>query len=404
MFLSERSKYAENPLEEDNYIADNLDKKGRHVIRLNRGDPAVYFPTPDYIKDAYVNAIKDGKTHYTEPIGALELREAIANRYKRMFNLKVDAESITITQGVSEALYILNAALVNKNDHAIVFAPYYTQYMPYIKLAGGKPYILDYKENDGWSIDTDELEKHIRALKKKRSIRYMLLTNPNNPTGTVLDKKVLKEVVGIANEHDLLLVSDEIYDEIVYNGAKFTSIAQLAKGMPYVILNGASKAYDATGFRIGYMLTPENDEKSEALKRKFAQFAAVRVSANTPAEYAIAEGINNVKEHNKALKNMVKQIESRVNLSTKLLNENEFLETVRPNGAYYILPRVNLKALDISTDKEFTDKFLEEEYVQLSRGSGFGAKSHVRIVALPPKEILEAAITRLNDFCKKHAK
>ncbi len=398
--LSARSRYAVNPLEEDDAIAEKLEKSGKSVIKLNRGDPAVYFPTPRYIEEAYIDAIKENKTHYTETRGAKELIEAVMGRYRRLYGLDLEEKDVIVTQGVSEALYMINSALVDNGDRVVVFKPYYTQYIPYIRLAGGEEYLLDYRENDGWRIDVDELDRHVRKLKHKKRIQYILLTNPNNPTGTVLDRKTLSGIVGLANEHDLILVSDEIYDEIVYNGAKFTSISQLAKGIPYVILNGASKNFDATGFRIGFAIVPGNDKTSQALKTKLADFASVRVSANAPAQYAIAEGMNNTVEHNRAIHGMVREIEDRVNFAVRMLDENKYLSTVRPKGAYYIFPKVDLKHLRFKRDKEFVDTLLKTRYVQLTRGSGFGTPGHIRIVALPRKEVLEEAINKLNEFCR----
>ncbi len=215
---------------------------------------------------------------------------------------------------------------------------------------------------------------------------------------------MLKEVVDIANEHGIFLISDEIYDEIVYNNARFTSLSQLAKGMPHAILNGASKVYDSTGFRIGYILVPEGDKKSQALKERLYNYALMRLSVNSPAQYAIVEAIRNVKEHKRAINAMVKEIALRANHATKLLNENPYLQTVKPNGAFYILPRVDLAKLGIKSDREFTDLLLEKEGIQVTRGSGFGASSHFRIVALPPKEILDYAINRINTLCKKQSR
>ncbi len=402
-YLSKLSRYATNPIEEDDAIAERLEHRGKGIIRLNKGDPAVYFPTPDYIKRAYVRAIMQGKTGYARPGGARELVDAVIARYRRMYGLGLDGDDVVVTQGVSEALYMLNSALLDPGDRAILFKPYYTQYVPYVGLAGGREYLLDYKESLGWGIDVDELDRRVRKLKHKARIKYLMVTNPNNPTGTVLGRSTLKSVVELANEHGITLVSDEIYDEIVYNGAKFTSVATLAKGVPHVILNGASKDFDATGFRIGFAIVPGDDAKSASLKRKIADFASVRVSANAPAQYAVAEGMNNRKEHAKAIRSMVREIEERVNFAVKLLGENQYLETVRPQGAFYIFPKVDLKALKFKSDKEFVDAFLKSEYVQLTRGSGFGSPGHIRIVSLPPKGELEAAITRLNEFCNKEA-
>ncbi|MDE1869422.1 MAG: pyridoxal phosphate-dependent aminotransferase [Candidatus Micrarchaeota archaeon] len=404
MVLSERSKYAFNPIDEDNEVAEKLVKSGKRVVALNRGDISLYFPTPKYIERAYINAIKSNKTSYTRSSGIHELIEAVQGRYKRMYKINLKEEDIITTQGVSEGLYFLNASLLNSGNHAIIFRPYYTQYIPSIELAEGRAYYLDYNEESGWDINTDELEEHIRRMKEKRGIKYIMITNPNNPTGTVLKRKTLEKIVDLANEHKLILVSDEIYDEIVYNNAKFTSVAQIAKGIPHIILNGASKNLDATGFRIGFMIVPGQDKTSMELKKKFADFASVRVSANGPAQWAVAEAMSNVKEHNKATKSMVKEIESRVNFAYKLLGENPYLQTVKPNSAYYIFPRIDLKSLNYNTDKEFVDDFLRQKLVQITRGSGFGAKSHIRIVSLPPKPILEKAILSLNEFCEKKAK
>ncbi len=402
-YLAKLSRYAINPIEEDDAIAERLEAGGKQIIKMNKGDPAAYFPTPGYIKRAYAHAIMQNRTGYARPEGARELVEAVAARYRRIYGLRLGEEDVVVTQGVSEALYMLNAALLDPGDRAILFKPYYTQYVPYVGLTGAKEYVLDYKERLGWGIDVDELERHVRRLKHTARIKYLMITNPNNPTGTVLSRSVLKEVVELANEHGITLVSDEIYDEIVYNGASFTSVSELAKGMPHVILNGASKDFDATGFRIGFAIVPGTDAKSVLLKGKLANFASVRVSANAPAQYAVAEGMNNTAKHRIALRKMVKEIETRVNFAMKLLEENQYLKTVRPQGAFYIFPSVDLKALKYKNDKEFVDAFLRSKYVQLTRGSGFGSPGHIRIVSLPPKSELEIAITRLNEFCKKEA-
>ncbi|MDE1825262.1 MAG: aminotransferase class I/II-fold pyridoxal phosphate-dependent enzyme [Candidatus Micrarchaeota archaeon] len=404
MVLSKRSKYAFNPIDEDNELAAKIMKSGKKVMQLNRGDIAIYFPTPKYIKDAYIEAIRENKMGYTQSRGIPELIDAVIERYKRMFRIGLSEEDIVITEGVSEALYFLNASMLNPGNHAVVFKPYYTQYIPNIELSEGKAYHLDYDEKRGWDIDTDELDRHMKKMKERRGIKYIMITNPNNPTGTVLGRRTLEEVVELAKNHGLALVSDEIYDEIVFNGAKFTSVSQLAKGVPHVILNGASKNLDATGFRIGYMIVPGEDKESMELKRKFEDFATVRVSVNAPAQYAVAEAIRNVKEHKRAIGYMVGEIENRVNYAMKLLGENPYLTTVKPHGAYYIFPRIDLKSLNYKKDKEFVDDLLEKTLVQFTRGSGFGAQSHFRIVALPEKKVLGEAINRMNDFCRKRAR
>ena len=399
--LSRRSAFAENPIEEEDRVADELAEERRKVLKLNRGDPAAYFRTPRYILDAYVEAIREGKTGYSDPRGVRELREAVAKRYERRYGLKTDFKHVIMTQGVSEAIALANAALIDKGDRAVLFRPSYPLYRPYLRLYGGVEVDGRYEESSGWGVDVDSLARTLAKLRGRKP-KYLLVTNPNNPTGTVLGRNVLRELVDLSNEHGILLISDERYAELVFTGARFTSVCELARGMPYVILNGASKGFDATGFRIGFFLIPGDDRASVAVREKLADFAMLRLSPNTPAQYAFAAGLNNVAEHKRAMGAMLRQIASRVNFATKLVNESRYLETVRPSGAFYLFPKVDWSAIRIRTDREFVDRLLKEEYVQLTRGSGFGCAGHIRIVALPTKDILESAIDKINKFCRKH--
>ncbi len=404
--LSKRAKYAVNALHEENVIAERLERNGKKIIRLNQGDPPLYFPTPRYTVDAYVRALRHGKTGYSEFGGIRELREAIARRHSTR-GVPLGPEDVIVTAGVSGALQFLNEALVDMGDSAILFRPYYAVYTPWLRMAGGTPIFENYDEADNWNIEIGHVERSIRNLKREGKlgrVKYMLITNPNNPTGTVLRRSIIKEIVDIANENGILLVSDEIYDEIVYNNATFTSVGMLAKGMPHTILNGASKNYDATGFRIGYAAIPEKDKLSMAMKKAFSDFASVKISNSTPAQYAFADAISNEAEHRRELKGMVSGIEERVNFAMGLLEENRHLETVEPNGAFYLFPKIDTKALRIKNDSVFTRKLLEEEYVQVVRGSGFGSPNHFRMIALPPKEELELAINRINKFCRRHSR
>jgi alanine-synthesizing transaminase len=407
MFLSDRSRFAVNPIEEEDMVALELEKKGKKIIKLNRGDPPKFFPTPKYIVDAYAEALERGKTAYSKADGEDMLKEAIINRYRRMYKLGFKDDDIIVTAGISEALSFINSALINDGDMGILFRPAYPMYMPQLELYGGKPLMAQYDEKDGWSVHLDVLRKKLEGVKSRglaKRIKYMMVTNPNNPTGTVLDRKVLEDVVDIANEHDVLLISDEIYDEIVYNGAKFTSISEVAKGMPHMILNGASKDYDSTGFRIGFAIVPEEDRRSKELKGALYKYATVRLSVNTPAQYAVAAAINNVREHNRSIRKMTKEIEKRANHATSLLKESPYFDVVEPNGAFYVFPRINMDRLKLKNDREFVDLLLKEEDVQVTRGSGFEEPSHFRIVALPPKEILDRAINRIDAFCKRHSR
>ena len=400
--LSARSKYVYSAIREDDDLADELRKAGKKIIKLSSGDPPVYFPTPKYVIDAYVEALRNGKTSYSRSQGVPELVNAIIGRYRNRYGIELEEQDVLVTSGVAEALTFLNSALIDINDAAVILKPYYTQYPVAIRMFGGNFLLGSYDEDNGWEIDLDELAKILK--RRRRKPKYMLITNPNNPTGTVLSKQALEEVVEIANEHRILLISDEIYDEIVFQGSSLVSVGELAKGVPHVILNGASKAFDATGFRIGYAIVPGRDTLSVELKHKLADYCRVRLCANTPAQYALAAAMSDRVEHEKAVSEMVRAIQQTVESAMKLLAENPYLNTVRPRGAFYIFPRIEMRSLKLRDDKEFVESLLKEKYVQTTRGSGFGAPNHFRIVSLAPSNIIGESIERVNDFCKEHSK
>lgn len=406
-FLSKKSVHATNSIRELDGIAEKMREGGRKITKLNIGDPAAYFPTPKYIIDAYVEALREGRTSYSTSHGIKELTSAVSARYKRMYNLDSSNEDIMVTQGVSEALMFLNSALIDNGDMAITFKPYYPEYLSHLKLNGGDMLFENYEESRGWEIDTDRLERSLAKMRsdgKIKKVKYMILANPNNPTGTVLGRKVLGEIADLASEYGIFLISDEIYDEIVYNGSRFTSIAGLAEGVPHIIIHGASKCYDSTGFRIGFAIVPGNDGVSMDIKKSMRDMANLRLSSNTPAQYALTEGLNNVAEHKKAVSHMASMVEAQANFMTKMANSTGFMNAVEPKGAFYILPKLNMERLDVKDDKEFVQKLLVEEQVQLARGSGFGAENHVRMVVLANKDILGEAVDRIERFCKRHSR
>lgn len=402
--IAEGVKNVTNPLHEEDILVFKLRKEGVKVPSINVGDPAVYFKTPKYIVDAYIEALKQNKTSYTSFLGVPELREAIVNRYKRIYNIDFTEDDVLVTQGVSEALMLLNGALIDKGDSAIFFKPYYPAYLSYFSLFRGTPAYCNYDEENGWNVDTDQLEKRLKEESKGKKSKYMIITNPNNPTGTVLSEKVLKRIVELAKDYGIFLISDEIYDEIIFNNAKFTSISTLAKGIPHLIFNGASKVYDSTGFRIGYAIFPESDKTSQEVKLKMRDISSMRLCPNTPAQYAFAEALNNVKEHEKEVKSMASEIQDRANFATSIINKSEYMHAVEPNGAFYILPKLNMEKLTIKDDREFIHDLLVEEHVQTARGSAFGMPDHLRIVALAPRDTLGEALGKIENLCKRHSK
>ncbi|VVB74641.1 Aspartate aminotransferase [uncultured archaeon] len=400
--LSNHCKYTSSTITELNKISESLESSGKEIIRLNRGDPVRYFPTPKYIIDAYTKALKEGKTYYSNPAGLQELRKTIANKYTKITKGNLSSENILITAGVSEALLMLNNTLINSGDTAILPTPHFTTYSNLLKLHGGHSIIINYNENKNWRLDLDMLKEKIK--KTRRPIKYLIFSNPNNPTGAILNKKELKMLVEIANANDILLVSDETYDEIVYNGAKFNSLAEVAKGVPHIILNGSSKVLSCTGFRVGYAIFPEQDKKSMLIKQKMCDFAALRFSVNTPAQYAVLEALRNVKEHKKYMATMINTIQEQSNYAANLINSTEHMCVIKPNSTFHLLPRISFKNTIFKNDVQFAEELLKQKHVKVSRGSAFGANSHIRITTLPNKEILKNGISKIDEFIRENKK
>ncbi len=399
--LSLRSRYVISAIHEDDAIVKSMEKSGKTVVKLNLGDPAVYFQTPQYIVNAFTKALQQGMTHYSDPVGLSRLRHAVSERQRRLYRLDSDIDDIIITQGVSEAIMLTNSILVNPRDSGVLFRPYYPQYLPSLEFCMGKGILGDYDEESGWSADIEGLRKRLRAGKR---MKYLIVNNPNNPTGSVMERSLLREIAELAKDYGLVLISDEIYDEIVYNGAHFTSISEVAKGIPYIILNGASKVFSATGFRIGFAIVPGSDSVSLSIKSRLRAMSTLRLSASTPAEYAVAEGILNEHEHEISVSRMTTEIARRINNASRLINESEYMHTVLPRGAFYLFPKLDMKRLKFENDREFEQKLLKEEAVHITRGSGFGIADHIRIVALAPEYVMASAIDRINRFCRKHSK
>lgn len=401
--LSRRSRFAKNVISEESKLAAELTRKGKNIIRLNTGDPAKYFKTPKYIISAYVSALRKNMTGYSKGEGTLELEKAVAKRYRRMYKINVDDKSVIITSGVSEALFYLNSELINDKDRAVLFEPYYPQYPAYLGMHGGTAIIGTYKKNNNSELNIDNLNRNLKKLTKKKLPKYIMITTPNNPTGSVLSRCALKEIVDTANEYGSILISDEIYDEILLNKTKFISIGEIAKGVPHIILNGASKNFDATGFRIGFVVIPGHDKVSMEIKDRLYDYVLTRLSVNTPAQHAITEALNNVSQHKKELSLMLKEIEARINLSFSILSENKYVDVVKPKAAFYLFPKLHINELKFRDDTEFMRELLKKESIWIREGSGFGMKNYFRLVSLADKDILSDALNRINTFCKKNA-
>ena len=356
------------------------------VISLGIGEPD--FTTPDPILRAGIRSLKDGETHYTSNSGILELRQAIAAHLKGLYGVAYEARSeILVTVGVSEALYLALAATLDPGDEVIVPTPCFVAYQPEIILAGGTPVPLATRVEDAFQVSASEVEALVTPHTKALLIGY-----PNNPTGAVMSRERLLDLARVAQARDLLVISDEIYDRLVYAGHQHVCFAALP-GMRErtITLGGFSKAYAMTGWRIGYAAAPA---PILAEMRKIHQYTIM--SAPTMAQIAALEALENGEPH---VQSMVEEYDRRRRLMVGGLNSLG-LPTFEPKGAFYAYPSIAASGL---TDEGFAEALLNEERVAVVPGNAFGGDaSFVRCSYATANEKIEQALERIQRFMRRH--
>lgn len=373
-----------------------LIEDGKKIYYLNIGDPAAFdFKTPQNVKDALCKAIQQDDNYYSPSEGRLDLREAIVRKEKKVNNVDISSDKVLITEGISEGIQMILGALVEKGDEILFPGPTYPPYISYTRFFDGTPIAYETVEDEGWHPNIDDLRSKIT-----RKTRAIVIINPNNPTGSVYDRKMTKEILDIAGEHDLLVISDEIYDQLTYE-KQFISTAYLSNDVPVVGLNGFSKVYQMTGLRLGYMYFKGEGKKLNALKEGIEKECRIRICANTPVQIAATEALNGPQD---LVKDIVDRLRQRRDFAWKRLNEIEGISTSKPEGAFYIFPKIHGVGSIWKTDMEFVVDLLKETGVLIVNGSGFDpvyGKGHARAVFLPPIEELHEAFNALENFMKK---
>ena len=368
--------------------ATELEKQGKHIDYLNIGDPVQYgFQPPDNVKNALINAIKQGENYYAPSEGLLELRKEIAKK-ENIKGLSVGAEDILVTNGISEGLDMVISSIVEEGDEVLLPGPYYPPYASYVRLRGGTPveFAVDLKNS---TPDIDDIRSKITS----KTVAICLIS-PNNPTGVVFNEKALKQVVDIANEHDLYIICDEIYDQIVFD-EKFVGIGKVAGDSPVILLNGFSKVHLMTGWRIGYIAF-NNSPQLDSIRENLPKLARVRICSNYPVQYAAIESLRGPQEY---ISYFVSELKKRRDLVIKRLNSMPGLSCSNPKGAFYAFPKIEHNKYD--SDKEFVMELLKSKGVLTVHGSGFGTKygsGHFRLVFLPDLEILDKALDKIEEF------
>jgi aspartate/methionine/tyrosine aminotransferase len=368
--------------------ATKLEKQGKKIDYLNIGDPVQYgFQPPDNVKEALIKAIKQGENYYAPSEGLSELREEISKKEKDK-GLAVTSDDILVTNGISEGLDMVISSIVEEGDEVLLPGPYYPPYASYVRLHGGIPveFAVDMINS---TPDIDDIRSKITS----KTVAICLIS-PNNPTGVVFNEKALKELVDVANENDLYIICDEIYDQIVYD-EKFVGIGKVASNSPVILLNGFSKVHLMTGWRIGYIAF-NNSPQLEQIREALPKLARVRICSNLPVQHAAIESLRGPQEY---VSEFVSELKKRRDLVVKRLNSMPGLSCSNPKGAFYAFPKIEHNKYD--SDKEFVMELLNSKGVLTVHGSGFGTKygsNHFRLVFLPNLESLASSLDKIEEF------
>ncbi|SDQ55137.1 L-aspartate aminotransferase apoenzyme [Virgibacillus subterraneus] len=371
--------------------AKELKSQGHDVIGLGAGEPD--FNTPEYIIKAAESAMKNGFTKYTPSGGILNLREAIVSKFNQDNDLEYSTDQIIVTTGAKHALYTLFQVLLNENDEVIVPAPYWVSYPEQIKLAGGKPIVVDADEKNNFKLTPEQLEAAITSKTKA-----FIINSPSNPTGMMYDKEELQKLGEICLEHNIIIVSDEIYEKLIYTSDKHVSIAALSEQLKEqtIVVNGVSKSHAMTGWRIGYAAGPK-----EIIKAMTNLASHSTSNPTSIAQYAALAAYDTKEDPNAEMRKTFKE---RLELSLELLNDIPGISCIRPKGAFYLFPNVieAVKSNGFESVDEWVTALLEEEKVALVPGSGFGAPNNVRLSYATSIDLLEEAAKRIKRFVLNH--
>ncbi|GAA3615595.1 pyridoxal phosphate-dependent aminotransferase [Secundilactobacillus similis DSM 23365 = JCM 2765] len=370
-------------------VADGID-----VINLSIGEPD--FETPDNIKQAAIAAINDGHaSFYTPAAGLPQLRAAIADRTAADYQLTgLTGKNVAVTTGAKMALYSVFQTILDPGDEVLLPEPYWVSYAEQIKLAGGVPVTIPV--GDSFKVTPADLE-----AKLTDKTRAFLLNSPENPTGVIYDQAELQTLKDWTDAHDLMVVTDDIYGQLTYNGASFTSIAQLTDALDpnIIIISGASKTYSMTGWRMGYVVA------DAALVAKVSAFLSHATGNPTAvSQYALLEALTGDQTQVEVMR---QAFEERLNTIYPLVTALPgFKLDTKPQGAFYLFPDVAgaLELTGIATTGELVNQLLNEAHVSLVDGNAFGVDHHIRISYATDLASLKKAVSRIADFLAAHTK
>ena len=377
--------------------ATALELKGHDIIKLNIGDPIAYpgLPTPQHMVDAYSQALQSGKNGYSPSYGLPALRKALAADEQRK-GWAANSEDVYVCHGVTEALQILFAAVLEEGTKILAPGPHYPPYMAYPQMYGATTVEYRLDGNNGWQVDIDDIES-----KMDDNVRMLVLINPNNPCGSVVGKQGIERIIKLIERYpNCLLVADEIYDGLDYTGTH-VSAASCSTTVPVVTLNGVSKVYYAPGWRIGYMALHDPTNRLLLVKDAIERLLRSRLCPSTPAQYGYLAGLNGDREW---MTDYARKVQLQRDYCIGRIATIEGLEVGAPGGAFYMFVRLTDDAW-AADDQHFVLSLLQEEHVLLVHGSGFSPEfgsGHVRIVFLADLDVLKEAFDRMERFLSRH--
>jgi alanine-synthesizing transaminase len=380
--------------------ARQMEEEGHRIIKLNIGNPAPFgFEAPEEIVVDVIHNLREA-SGYSDSKGLFAARKAIMHYCQEKKISGVGIDDIYIGNGVSELIVMAMQALLNNGDEVLLPAPDYPLWTAAVSLSGGTPrhYLCD--EGAGWLPDLADIRGKIGP-----STRAIVLINPNNPTGALYPDDLLREIIGIARQHQLIIFADEIYDKVLYDGATHTSIASLADDLLFVTFNGLSKNYRACGYRAGWMVVSGEKRHARDYIEGLDMLASMRLCSNVPGQYAIQTALGGYQSIAELIAPTGRLARQR-DLAWELLTQIPGVSCYKPKAALYLFPRLDPKLYPIADDQQFILDLLLEEKVLLVQGSGFNWPSpdHFRVVFLPNADDLREAIGRIARFLEGYRK
>jgi alanine-synthesizing transaminase len=373
-------------------LADQVARSGKEMLYLNIGDPNKFdFKTPDHIIEATCEAMKANQTGYSPSSGTKDAVSAIEREAERLGIRNI--HDVFVTTGGSEAIDVCLTALVEDGENVLTPTPGYPLYTAILAKLGARenPYYLD--ESNGWQPSIEDI-----ASKIDDKTRAIVLINPNNPTGSVCSEETLRAIIDLALKHNLVIMADEIYDKLIFDGKKHISIASLNQDVPCVTFNGLSKTYLVPGFRIGWGIVSGDGKVLADYIEAINKLLRARLCANHPEQFAIRPALEGNHDH---LEDMLVRLKRRGDMTHQMLNDIPGITCEVAEGAFYAFPKLDIA----ETDDHFVQELIKATGVVVVPGSGFGqvpGTRHFRVVFLPPEDVLERAFEHIKTFFEKY--